>query len=148
MTSSAYFVRPSGPVWLENNLATGRCLYLLNVSGLDGGFLPDAGPAFAPLGYVERNNDFDRTSLQALFWDNAVNQATYLMLSGQGSGTVFVNPNLASTDPTNPDFTPGSAVRDLGTPNPASGALTPGCDGGLTTYCGAAPEMGAVELIP
>jgi hypothetical protein len=71
----------------------------------------------------------------------------YLWMSGQGAGTQFVSPMLMGTSPAAPNFTPTNmAIRNTGVTNPASGAMTMGCDGGITTYCETAPEPGAVEL--
>jgi hypothetical protein len=135
-TEWAFSVRAGATVALENNLCTGPMTYALSVQGFDGG------------AYVERANWFDISGTQKLQWDVDVDQATYLLLSSQGTGTSFTNPMLAGTSPAAPDFTPGNAVRDTGVINPASGTLMLGCDGGINNYCGAAPEPGAVELIP
>lgn len=147
MTAWAFGVRPGPSVALENNLSTGTMTHALSVVGLDAGPLGDGGFEGAA-GYVERANWFDLSMGQALQWDVNEPPAQYLLISGQGAGTSFTTPMLASTTITAPNFTPGNVVRDTGVPNPATGVLTVGCDAGITTYCGAAPEPGSVELIP
>jgi hypothetical protein len=118
------------------------------VLSYDGGELADGGPAGMPPGYVEQHNWFDLSGGQQLQWGGTVTSGEYISFSGQGLNTVFLSPNLMSTSPSNPNFTPGNMVRDTGITTPASGALSMGCDGGILNYCGTAPEPGAVELIP
>ncbi len=127
---------------LENNLSTGPMTTALVVTGLDAG-----GPSE---GYVERANWFDTSATQQLSWNGAVvNEADYRTLSTQGTGSQFStgNPTLMSLSPSTPDFTPTNMmIRNQGVTDPASGPMTPNCDGGIADFCGAAPEPGAVEL--
>ena len=73
----------------------------------------------------------------------------YRTASGQGAASASFDPQLRSALPAAPDFSlaPASAARDIGVRDPAAGALTPGCSGLPTQFCGAAPEPGALELL-
>ena len=84
----------------------------------------------------------------ALSWPGGSGDlAAYRSATGQGAGTTNAAPVWAAGAP---DFVPapGSPPVDSGTASPATGALTPGCDGRADHYCGAAPERGARELDP
>lgn len=99
-------------------------------------------------GYLERNNLFYSDSrfyapLHPVYsvpgrW---VNFATYKSLTGQGSNTI--DGGSPQLDVSGIPLL-GSPAIDAGTGNPAAGPILPGCNG-ITTYCGAAPDMGAKE---
>src|SRR5262249_40395535 len=96
----------------------------------------------------ERGNAFDTSGGQQISWGGAVlTPDQYLTAVGDG-GTYFGDPQLMSTMPTSPNFTPAitSPIRDRGVTDPASGAMNNQCNGAIDAYCGAAPEPGAVEL--
>ncbi len=147
-TGRAYAVVAGGGVAIENNLSTGPMAFALSVQGYDAGTFPDGGPAASASGYVERANAFDVSSGQSLQWGAlSLPPAQYELYGGDG-GSFFGNPLLASTNPASPNFTlmATSPIRDIGVADPATGPLSSGCVGGFDSYCGTAPEPGAIEL--
>ncbi|MGA9520862.1 MAG: right-handed parallel beta-helix repeat-containing protein [Myxococcaceae bacterium] len=132
-------VKTNAEVALENNLVTGSAPTVLSVSR--------AAPTGA---WVDRTNVWHTTGSTPPFsWNAAaMTLAQYQTASAQSTST-DVDPKLKSTSPTAPEFTLVSStpVRDFGVSSPSSGTLTPGCDGAVDHYCGAAPEPGALELL-
>ena len=65
-----------------------------------------------------------------------------------GPGHDLADPGLVSTSRTAPNLVllPTSPLRDRGTAASAIGPLAQRCDGGLLSFCGRAPDVGAVEL--
>jgi hypothetical protein len=138
-TTAAYNFSAAGAIAVENNLCTGANDTALAVNGITAG---------NPTGYVERGNAFDTSNGQALQWNGmAQTPDQYLAAAGDG-GSAFGDPQVRDITPANPDFTlqSTSPVRDIGVTDPATGVMTPSCDGTAASYCGAAPDPGAVEL--
>lgn len=133
-------VKSNTGVAVENNLVTGSAPTVLSVSRP------------APAGtFVDRTNDWHSTATSGLpfTWNGTpMTLSQYRTASGQTTST-GVDPLLKGTTAGSPDFTllSTSPVRDFGVTNPATGPLTPGCDGAADHYCGAAPEPGALELL-
>ncbi len=132
-------VKTNSEVALENNLVIGTAPSVLTVNRP------------TPTGaYVDRTNVWHTAGASQPFsWGaGAMTLAQYKTASGQSTST-DVDPKVKSASPSAPDFTllPSTPVRDFGVSSPASGALTPGCDGAANHYCGAAPEPGALELL-
>ena len=131
-------VKSSGDVALENNLVTGSAPTVLSVNR--------SGTA----GYVDRTNVWNTTAGGTFFsWNGSpMTLAQYQTASGQSSSTT-VDPMLKSTNAASPilALSSNTPVRDFGVASPATGTLTPNCDGAANHYCGAAPEPGAFELL-
>jgi hypothetical protein len=147
-SATAYSVSAAGNLAIENNLSAGNVTTALLVAGIDAGTLADGGSEQNPVGYTERGNAFDTSGGQLLSYGGSVLTAdNYVATVGDG-GTFFGDPGLLSINPSSPNFTPipDSGIRDIGVFNPATGTMNNGCDGGIDSYCGAAPEPGAVEL--
>ncbi len=140
--------RPSGAT-------DGRGIYVKGVPGLNVENNVVTGaidiPLFAGSGtktYVERANTFHSTGPMRFFWNGSVRDFEgYRTASEQGAGSTTSDPELRSSAAEAPDFglLPTSPAIDAGVTDPASGPLTPGCDGAPDHYCGAAPDMGARE---
>jgi hypothetical protein len=130
-------VRSGTALAIENTIVTGSASTLVAYEGIPAG------------GYTERNNVLATTAGgSALSWPGGSGDlAAYRSATGQGTGTTNVAPVWAAGAP---EFVPapGTQPVDSGTASPATGALTPGCDGRADHYCGAAPERGARELDP
>ncbi|MBA2693734.1 MAG: right-handed parallel beta-helix repeat-containing protein [Rubrobacter sp.] len=112
-------------------------------------------PLFVRVGanteYVERHNVYHSTGSMNFWWAGGPRTfEVHKTLSGQGANSVVTNPMLVSADPSEPDFAlqSTSPIIDTGLSDPASGALSPGCDGGPDSYCGDAPDPGSREYIP
>ncbi len=101
-------------------------------------------------GYRERNNAFHVASGRPFIYrqNPPLAFAAYRRASGQGQGTTTADPRLVSTSRTAPKLVllPTSPLRDRGTAASAIGPLAQRCDGGLLSFCGRAPDVGAVEL--
>jgi nitrous oxidase accessory protein NosD len=120
-------------VAFEDNVVAGSVRLALGVHGVAAG------------GFTERANDF---AAGAFDWNGQWSAfAAYRAASGQGDGSITADPLLVSTAADSLDATPdpGSPVIDRGVADPAAGALVPTCDGSLDSFCGTAPDMGAVE---
>jgi hypothetical protein len=118
-------------VAFEDNVIAGSVRLALGVHGV--------------AAFTERANDF---AAGAFDWNGRWSAfAAYQAASGQGAGSMTADPLLVSTAPESLDATPepGSPVVDRGVADVASGPLAPTCDGGPASFCGAAPDMGAVE---
>jgi hypothetical protein len=130
-------VRSGTALAIENTIIAGSATTLVAYEGIPAG------------AYVERNNVLSTTAGgSALSWPGGSGDlAGYRAATGQGAGTTSAAPVWAAGSP---EFVPapGSEPVDSGTSSPATGALTPGCDGRADHYCGAAPERGARELDP
>jgi hypothetical protein len=137
--SAGVVVKSNTEVALENNLVTGSTATVLSVNRP------------APSGtYTDRTNVWHTTaSGSSILWNgSAMTLAQYQTASAQ-STSVASNPMLTSASPTAPNFTltTPTPAKDFGVTTPATGALTPGCDGAYDHYCGVAPEAGALELL-
>jgi hypothetical protein len=128
-----------GELRLENNIFVGAMNDAVAIDGVSSS------------NFTDRSNVFSVSGAH-LTWGTTryTTYTDFKAATGVGSGSVEVDPLLTSTSPTAPDFSlqPSSPVRDLGVADPATGVLSPGCDGGVDRYCGAAPEPGARELVP
>jgi hypothetical protein len=104
----------------------------------------------AAAGYRERNNAFHVGSARPfIYGQNApLTFAAYRRASGQGAGSTTADPALVDPSRTAPNLLlrPTSPLRDRGTAASAIGPLAQRCDGGLLSFCGSAPDVGAVEL--
>ncbi len=98
--------------------------------------------------YTGRNNMYFDTSGGTTF---SFRGSSVALASFPGeSGSSITNPLLTSIVATSPDatLTSSSPAIDFGVANPATGTLTSGCSGALTSYCGSAPDAGAKEFVP
>ena len=131
-------VRGASSLWLENTIVTGSAHPVLAVTGV-------------PIGsIVERANLlYTRGDVAAAFeWPGGVGTyAAWRAATGQGAGTLTVDPLL---DSESVSLTPalGSPAIDAGVAATAAMTLTPACSGAVDHYCGAAPDIGAVETSP
>lgn len=136
-STAGVVVKANTEVVLENNLATGGAVSALSVSRTN------------TTGYVDRKNVWNSTSgsTPVLWNSSAMTIAQYATASA--STSTDVDPKLTSASATAPDFRlmSTSPVLNFGVKDPATGNLTPGCDGAVNQYCGSAPEPGALELI-
>ncbi len=122
---------------LTNNIVTGNSSLALKVLHTDEG-------------YREVGDVFDVSGAQFVLGDSPpVSFADYRTLTGQGVGSSTLDPMLRKPAYPNPDLrlVPSSPVRDQGTIDSAVGRLVQKCDGAIGTYCGSAPDPGAVEIL-
>lgn len=98
-------------------------------------------------GFVERGNAYQLDGGPQFWWNGAAfTYAGFVGTSQVDGGSCVGTPAFAG--PGDYRLTLGSSCLDRGVIDPATGALSPGCDGGVRTYCGSAPEPGAFELLP
>ena len=131
-------VRSGTALAIENTIITGSATTLVAYEGIPAG------------AYVERNNVLATTAGgSALSWPGGSGDLAGVprVRRGRAPGR---RPRRRCGPPGAPEFVPapGTPPVDSGTASPATGALTPGCDGRADHYCGAAPERGARELDP
>jgi Right handed beta helix region len=122
---------------LTNNIVTGNSSWALEVQ-------------HTYEAYREVGNVFHAPGAQFVFGDSPpVTFAEYVALSGQGTGSSTLDPKLRKSVYPNPDLrlVALSPVRDRGTIDSAVGRLVHKCDGAVGTYCGSAPDPGAVEIL-
>jgi hypothetical protein len=121
---------------VENNIVTGSLELALRVA------------ATGAAGYVERANDLDAPGQTIDYHGTLYDLADYRAASHEGAGSIDVDPRLASASaPVNAALTAGSPAIDAGVANPATGPLTASCDGSPASFCGAAPDLGAIEFV-
>jgi hypothetical protein len=128
-TWSALDIRRQRSVTLANNLVTGSFLYALQAEQ------PIAG-------YDEHHNLWYPGSGTRFFWNGiALSLTDYRAASGEGGSDLALDPRLdAGLVPQ-----PGSPAVDAGTTDIAGLTYSGTCAGRPYTYCGSAPDLGALE---
>ena len=130
---------------VANNLVNGIWVNSLSIQG------PEVtSTAFH---FHEDYNAFwqDGGTLNVFFGTTNESYLTYQGQTGQGAHSFTGgDPKLTSTNARGPNFhlQASSPLIDLGTSTPGPFQYNPGCDGGLSNYCGAAPEPGVFEFLP
>jgi hypothetical protein len=133
-------MRPGSRGVFENNVIAGNIAppgfsLVFNVSsGWDAGF-------------TERGNAYESDG-GAQFSYDTFNGTYSAWAATAGLPAVSHEGPPSFAGPFDPRLNPDSGYRDRGVATTSIGTLAMGCDGGANTYCGAAPEPGAFELIP
>jgi hypothetical protein len=137
------FEYPNGTLTLANNIATGN-------AGIELGLEEDHTPC--PIGttvtIAESHDDWFDTAPGQFERCNAryATLAAYQQGSSLGAQDIGSAPEV---DPATFALAPGSPAIDAGTTGiPGAPAYAPTCAGTMFSYCGSAPDLGAVEFRP